>query len=51
MDRLVSERQCDLYGDAKAAAGPAHLRGSRLRLGFRRRARERDVSTVHGCNA
>lgn len=50
MDRLVSDRHCDLYGDAKAANGPSHLEGSRLRRAFRRHRRERDISTVHGCS-
>lgn len=49
MDRLVSERQCDLFEEARAANGPAHLRGSaggRIRRALSGRRRERDRSTI-----
>jgi hypothetical protein len=49
MEKLAADRQCDLYGEAKAANGPAHV-GSRLRRLFRRPSRERDRSTVHVCS-
>lgn len=45
MDQLVCDRQCDLYCDARAANGPAHLERPRLGRIFRRR-RERDRTTV-----
>lgn len=52
LDRLTSERQCDLYQEAKAANGPAHLKGvgGRLRRALGGRRRERDSSTIHGCS-
>ena len=36
MNQLVCDRQCDLYCDARAANGPAHLERSRLGQVFRR---------------
>jgi hypothetical protein len=53
MDHLVDDRQCDLFCEARAANGPAHLRGTlggRIRRALAGRARERDRSTVHGCS-
>ena len=52
MDQMLEDRQCDLYGDAVAANGPAHLKGSvggRIRRAFGGRRRERDRSTINTC--
>lgn len=51
MDRMVEDRQCDLYGDARAANGPAHLKGAggRIRRALGGRRRERDRSTINTC--
>ncbi|HEV2754275.1 MAG TPA: hypothetical protein VG318_00665 [Actinomycetota bacterium] len=48
MDHLVEGRQCDVFCDARAAGGPAHLKGSggRLRRILSGRRRERDLRTV-----
>ena len=48
MDQMVEDRQCDLYAEAKAAGGPAHLKGTggRLRRMLSGRRRERDLRTV-----
>lgn len=52
-EHVVEQHQCDLYGDARAASGPAHLKGTargRLRRALSGRRRERDSSTiVPGC--
>ena len=48
-DHLVEQHQCDLYGDALAAGGPAHLKGTvggRIRRALSGRRRERDLRTV-----